>query len=142
MGYLSITVNNKLLQILVIVIFLDTIFGILRALREKKINSTIGIDGIIRKTGMLICILFLLMIDFIIDLDLIGFIPSELKEIMDIGKIGISDLFNLLFIIFEILSILKNMIKCKLPIPKKFQKFLENIMKEFTNEMEVNNNAK
>lgn len=141
MGYLIITINNKLLQILVIVIFLDTIFGILRALREKKINSTIGIDGIIRKTGMIICIIFLLMIDYIINVDLIGFIPEEIKEVMQFKKLGISDLFNLLFIVFEMLSILKNMILCKLPIPKKFQKFLEDIMQNFTGEMEVNKNG-
>ena len=42
-----------------------------------------------------------------------------------------------LFIVFEILSVFKNMIKCKLPIPKKFQKKLEEIFKEFTGEMDT-----
>ena len=51
--------NSKSTKILIIVIALDTIFGILRALKEKELNSCIGIDGLIRKTGMLITIFFL-----------------------------------------------------------------------------------
>ena len=133
--YLSILINSDDLKILGIVITLDTIFGILRAIKEKSLNSCIGIDGIIRKVGMLISIIFLMAIDTIIHLDLIGFIPDTVKEILNFGQVGIADLFMILFIVFEILSIFKNMILCKLPIPKKLQQFLENAMKEFTGEI-------
>ena len=133
--YLSILINSDGLKILGIVITLDTIFGILRAIKEKSLNSCIGIDGIIRKVGMLISIIFLMAIDTIIHLDLIGFIPDLIKEILNFGQVGIADLFMILFIAFEILSIFKNMILCKLPIPKKLQQFLENAMKEFTGEI-------
>ena len=127
--------NNDGMKVLIVVIALDLILGILRAIRERVINSCIGIDGMIRKVGMLIVIVFLTIIDTIIHLDLIGFIPETIKETLKLGKVGISSLFNILFIIFEILSIFKNMILCKLPIPKKFQLFLENVMKEFTGEI-------
>ena len=127
--------NNDGMKVLIVVIVLDLILGILRAIREKSINSCIGIDGMIRKVGMLIVIVFLTIIDSIIHLDLIGFIPETLRNSLKLGKVGISCLFNILFIIFEILSIFKNMILCKLPIPKKFQLFLENVMKEFTGEI-------
>lgn len=127
--------NNDGMKVLIVVIVLDLILGILRAIREKTINSCIGIDGMIRKVGMLIVIVFLTIIDTIIHLDLIGFIPETIKETLKLGKVGISSLFNILFIIFEILSIFKNMILCKLPIPKKLQLYLENIMKEFTGEI-------
>ena len=133
--YLSILINSDGLKILGIVITLDTIFGILRAIKEKSLNSCIGIDGIIRKVGMLISIIFLMAIDTIIHLDLIGFIPDSVKEICNFGQVGIADLFMILFIAFEILSIFKNMILCKLPIPKKLQQCLENAMKEFTGEI-------
>ena len=136
--YLSILINSDGLKILGIVITLDTIFGILRAIKEKSLNSCIGIDGIIRKVGMLISIIFLMAIDTIIHLDLIGFIPDLIKEILNFGQVGIADLFMILFIVFEILSIFKNMILCKLPIPKKLQQFLENAMKEFTGEIKEN----
>ena len=127
--------NNDGTKVLIVAIVLDLILGILRAIREKSINSCIGIDGMIRKVGMLIVIVFLTIIDSIIHLDLIGFIPETLRNSLKLGKVGISCLFNILFIIFEILSIFKNMILCKLPIPKKFQLFLENVMKEFTGEI-------
>lgn len=127
--------NNDGMKVLIVVIVLDLILGILRAIREKTINSCIGIDGMIRKVGMIIVIVFLTLIDTIIHLDLIGFIPETIKETLKLGKVGISSLFNILFIIFEILSIFKNMILCKLPIPKKLQVYLENIMKEFTGEI-------
>lgn len=127
--------NNDGMKVLIVAIVLDLILGILRAIREKTINSCIGIDGMIRKVGMLIVIVFLTIIDTIIHLDLIGFIPETIKETLKLGKVGISSLFNILFIIFEILSIFKNMILCKLPIPKKLQVYLENIMKEFTGEI-------
>ena len=135
MNFLYSLINNDGVKLLIIVIVLDTIFGILRAIKEKSLNSCIGIDGIIRKTGMLISIIFLALIDSIVNIDLIGFIPENIKNVLQFGKVGISDIFNLLFIIFEILSIFKNMILCKLPIPKKLQEFLENAMKEMTGEI-------
>lgn len=135
MEFFNNLLNNDGVKILCIVIVLDTIFGILRAIKERSVNSAIGIDGIIRKVGMLVAIFFLALIDLIINLDLIGFIPEPLKNYLSLGHVGICDIFDILFIVFEILSIFKNMILCKLPIPVKFQEFLENIMKEFTGEI-------
>lgn len=136
MEYLQNLLNNDGFKILIIVVVLDTIFGILRAIKEKKVNSAIGIDGIIRKIGMIIAITFLSIIDNIVHVDLIGFIPENVKQILNFSSVGISDLFNVLFIIFEILSVFKNMILCNLPIPKRLQEFLENAMKEFTGEIQ------
>lgn len=131
-------INNDYVRVLCTVIMLDTILGFLRSLREKQTNSTIGIDGIIRKVAMICCIIFLSVIDSIVKIDLIGFIPEELKNYLKLKTIGISGLFNVLFIIFEFLSIMKNAILCKLPIPKKLQEFLEVVMKEFTGEIREN----
>ena len=136
MEFFKLLLNNDGVKILCIVIVLDTIFGILRAIKERSVNSAIGIDGIIRKVGMLIAIFFLSLIDTIVNIDLIGFIPETVKTILNLGQVGVRDVFNILFIVFEILSIFKNMILCKLPIPAKFQEFLENIMKEFTGEIQ------
>lgn len=128
-------INNRLLKVLVVMLALDTIFGILRALREKKINSGIGIDGMIRKVGMIISIFFFILVDVILEVNLIGFIPETLRSYIHIEQVGVAFLFNVLFIVFEALSVLKNMIRCKLPIPKKLQKWLEKILKEFTTEL-------
>lgn len=133
--YYEIMVHNKGVQLLVIFIVLDVIFGILRAIKEGKLNSTIGIDGIIRKVGMIITICFCILVDIIVQVDLIGFIPESVKSVLGLSKIGVSMIFNILYIIFEILSIFKNMYRCKLPLPKKLKTYLEKMLKEFTSEI-------
>lgn len=133
--FIKLNICNKSFKILMLVIILDTIFGILRALKEKNLNSTIGIDGIVRKVGMLISIVFLNIIDNLTSIDFLGFIPDSVKEFIHMQRVGVASLFNILFIIFEGLSVLKNMIKCKIPIPKKVKVYLEKILKEFTSEI-------
>ena len=133
--YYEIMVHNKGVELLVIFIVLDVIFGVLRAIKEGKLNSAIGIDGIIRKVGMIITICFCILVDTIVSVDLIGFIPENVKNDLGLSKIGVSMIFNILYIIFEILSIFKNMYKCKLPLPKKLKVYLEKILKEFTSEI-------
>lgn len=135
-SYLIGLSSDKSIQLLVIVIVLDVVFGILRAIKEHETNSTIGINGIIRKVGMIITIIFCFIIDEIVDVDLTFFIPETLKEALNFSKFGITYLFNSLFIVFEFLSILKNMYKCNLPIPNKLKLVLEKILKEFTSEVE------
>ncbi len=138
MQYITNLINNDQFKVLIIVIVLDTILGILRAIRQKKINSTIGIDGIIRKVAMIFSIFFLSLIDNIVEIDLISFIPSNVKEVLHLSKIGASSLFSILFVVFEILSVLKNMVLCKLPIPKKLQAIFEKLMKDLTDEIKEN----
>ena len=133
--YYEIMVHNKGVQLLSIFIILDVIFGVLRAIKEGKLNSTIGIDGIIRKVGMIITISVSILIDMIVRVDLIGFIPENVKDVLGLSKVGVSMIFNILYIIFEILSIFKNMYRCKLPLPKKLKVFLEKMLKEFTSEI-------
>ena len=118
--------NSNGFKILLVTICLDCIFGILRAIKQRKLNSSIGIDGIIRKCGM---------IDYMIDLDFLAFVPNIIKEYFHFEQFGIGSLFALLFIIFEALSVLKNMVICKLPIPKKLQAYLEKALSEFTSEI-------
>lgn len=133
--FLKMLYNNQNIKTLIIFIVFDVIFGVLRALKEKKLNSCIGIDGIIRKVGMIITIIICIVIDKMINIDLIAFIPVEVKNYINIDKVGLAFLFNVLYIVFEMLSVFKNMIKCKLPLPKKLKSLLEKILKEFTSEM-------
>lgn len=132
---MQILVQNKVIQVMVIFIVLDVIFGILRSIKEHKTNSTIGIDGIIRKIAMMFTIACCIVLDFIVEIDLIGFLPMEIKEYINIERIGTSNLFAFLYCIFEVLSIFKNMYKIGVPLPIKLKKLLEKILKEFTNEI-------
>lgn len=139
MQFFNILYESKELKVLLICVLLDTIFGVLRAIKQRKLNSNIGIDGLIRKFGMTISVIFFMLIDYIVKLNLIGFIPEEVRKAVGIESIGISGLFLYLFIIYEALSILKNMILCKIPIPKKLQKVLKELFQKYTNELEKEN---
>lgn len=130
--------NTTGTKLLLLIIAMDITFGVIRAIKERKVNSTIGIDGMIRKVGMMTAMLFLIGIDLLIPFDLIGFIPEPVKDYLNFDRVGIDSLFSILFITFESLSVLKNMIKCELPIPKKLQDFLEKIMLEYTDELKNN----
>lgn len=136
MQFFHILYESSSLKVLLICVVLDSIFGVLRAIKEHKFNSNVGIDGLIRKFGMMISVIFFIAIDYITKFNVIGCIPEEIRSFLNVETIGISSLFLILFIIYEFLSIMKNMIKCKLPIPKKFQSFLERLFKKYTEELE------
>lgn len=133
--YFQDLISNSCFKLLIIFVVFDVCFGILRAIRERKINSCIGIDGMIRKSGMILASLFLFLIDRIINLNLIGFIPDSFLNLVGISEVGIGEFFGILFIIFESLSVLKNMYKCKLPIPKKLNEWLEKVLTDLTKEI-------
>lgn len=135
---MEILVQNKVIQVMVVFIVLDVIFGILRSIKQHKTNSTIGIDGIVRKVAMMFTIACCIVLDYIVEIDLIGFIPEQVKSYINIGRIGTSDLFAFLYCIFEVLSIFKNMMKLGVPLPMKLKNFLEKLLKEFTNEVKEN----
>ena len=127
--------ENSNIKLLLVFIVFDIIFGILRAIKERKLNSTIGIDGMIRKSAMILSDCFLFIIDKIINLNFVGFVPEEILSFLNLKFVGIGDLFNILFLLFESLSVLKNMYRCKLPIPKKLEKAVEKLLIEFTEEV-------
>ena len=124
------------MKVLIILTVLDVFFGILRAIKDKDTNSTFGINGLIRKTGMLVSVIILLLLDAVVSLNFIGFLPKEILSYMPIEFVGISTLFSIMFVIFEALSVLKNMYKCGLPIPRKLQVLLKRLLKEFTSEVD------
>lgn len=132
---MEILVKNKVLQVMAIFIVFDVIFGVLRSIKQRKTNSSIGIDGIVRKCAMLFTIAGCIILDNIVKIDLIGFIPIEVKDVLNLGRVGISELFAILYCIFEILSIFKNMYKIGIPLPIKLKNLLEKLLKEFTEEV-------
>ena len=134
---MNIFMNNKILQVLIIFVVLDTTFGFLRSVKERKTNSTIGIDGIIRKCSILFSIVCCIVFDFLIDINLISFIPKDITNSLNLGKVGIAEVFGFLYCIFELLSIFKNMHKLGIPLPIKLKNFLEKLLEEFTEEVKV-----
>lgn len=118
MEFINMATNNKVIELVVLAIVFDTIFGVLRAVREKKFNSCAGIDGAIRKVGMLISLVFMLAIDMLIKVNLIGFIPEAARNQLGLTSVGVAEFFALLYIAYEVVSIFKNMALCGLPVKK------------------------
>jgi toxin secretion/phage lysis holin len=103
--FIEAAAHNKIIQLVVLAIVCDTVFGVLRAIKEKKFNSCAGIDGAIRKVGMLISLVFMLAIDVLIKINLIGFIPEQARTYLGLDTVGVAEFFALLYIAYEAVSI-------------------------------------
>lgn len=126
-------------KLLIYAVLLDTILGVLRAIKEHKFNSCVGIDGAIRKVAMILSVVFLMLIDSIVNINFLFMIPKDYIQYIGIDKMGVCELFCLLFVLYEIVSILKNMTLCGLPVPAKVktyvQRFLDNMTEELPEEV-------
>lgn len=121
--------------ILLYAVILDTVLGVLRAIKEHKFNSCVGIDGAIRKIAMLFSVLFLIFVDSMVNVDFLFMIPEEYLQYIGISKMGICELFCLLFILYEIVSILKNMTLCGLPVPTRIKRLIQKFLDDMTEEL-------
>lgn len=108
--------GNILFQLVVIMIVMDVVFGSLRAAKERSFNSSVGIDGGIRKIGMLISLVCLVFVDILCPVNLVGFLPETLREYIHMQDITVMEFFALLYIVYEVLSVLKNMTLSGLPV--------------------------
>lgn len=122
-------------KILLWAVILDTILGVLRAVKEHKFNSSAGIDGAIRKTAMTLSVVFLMFIDSIVHFNFLFIIPKEYLQQIGIEQIGICDVFCMLFIMYEAISILKNMTLCGLPVPARIKIWIQKFLDDMTDEL-------
>lgn len=101
------------LKTLLILIVLDYITGVCKAIVNKKINSLIGLKGIIKKVGYLVVVALSVLLDGVIG---------------DTG--AIRNLVIYFFVANEGISILENWGAMGLPLPKKVFEVLEQIKTE------------
>ena len=127
--------SNSFVKILLIAVALDTILGVLRAIKEHKFNSCVGIDGAIRKAGMLLSVCFLMATDVIMHIYVLSMVPEAYVQLLGIDKMGICEFFSLLFILYELVSILKNMTLCGLPVPTKIKRWIQKFLDDMTEEL-------
>lgn len=130
-GYLT----DSLISLLMILCFFDVMLGILTAIRKGDVNSTIGLNGIVRKIVIIVSLLFLHMIDILCGVNLISFFPQNIKDwiqsTLQINTVGIAGLFGTYIILFELLSILKNWEDAtNIKIPQKLKRLLGKISSE------------
>ena len=117
--------GNSFFRILLIAVTLDTILGVLRAIKEHKFNSCVGIDGAIRKSALLLSVCLLMAVDVILNINVLFMVPQDYIELLGIHKLGICEFFSIIFILYEIVSVLKNMTLCGLPVPAKIKRWVQ-----------------
>lgn len=139
-NYIDSLSTNPFVKMVVIAIVLDTVLGLLRAIKEHDFNSTIGIDGGIRKAAMLVSALALGVVDTMIHINLLFLVPQKYIEMIGITKLGLCEFFALLFTLYECASILKNMVLCGLPVPKRIKDFISKFLIAMTDEMPKQDN--
>lgn len=137
--------SHQIIVVMAVVIIFDLFMGVLRSVKEKKTNSSIGIDGMLRKVGMIGCLSFLVLLDFFMRINIIGWLPEQVLNIFKtfgIENVGVSDVFALLFIVFELLSVIKNWTLLGLPMFKGVNEWIINFLETFTDEMPTTNKNK
>lgn len=90
--------------------------------------------GYIEYKEALISLVFMLAIDVLIKINLIGFIPEQARTYLGLDTVGVAEFFALLYIAYEVVSIFKNMALCGLPVKKVWEKVREFLAK-YTDEL-------
>lgn len=126
--------NSKCIKLVVLMIVFDTILGLLRAIKERKLNSNLGINGAIRKIAMLASVTMLVVLDMLLNINIVAYVPEEILRVIRIHKIGLCEFFSILFALYEAISVMKNMVLCDLPVSKKLQKKAQKFLEEMTDE--------
>lgn len=98
------------LQTLILVMILDYITGVFKAIKKKKLNSKTGIWGIIKKFGYLIIVALAVIMD---------------KIVGDTGAIRTMVIY--FFVANDGISILENWGQMGLPLPQKLHEVLEQL---------------
>ena len=138
--YFSAMSHSLFVRLLFVAICADMVFGSLRAVKYRCWNSAVGIDGGIRKIGMVASVMLLSLMDLILPVNVIGWVAPSVADVLSRGgvaKIGITELFALLFILYELTSVLKNMLLCGIPVPNGIRKRVAGFLENMTDETNV-----
>lgn len=127
--------NNVIFKVLILAVFLDTFLGSVRAIKLRKWNSTFGINGVLRKIAIVGSCIFLIIIDSMLSIDMLFFIPKNVVKVFGVSNVGIFDFFGILYILYEVTSIMKNMVLCGMPVPNKIRSFMEKLLNDMTQEI-------
>lgn len=135
-NYLTSMQNNTIVVLIVVMIVFDTALGCIRAVKNKELNSSFGIEGGIRKACMVASIAFLGLIDMLLNINLVGCIPEDYLAVLGgLSKIGCMEFFGILYFLYEGLSVLKNMYSVGIPMPHWLQAGMEKLLTDMTKEM-------
>ena len=129
--------GNLFVMLVLLAIAMDTFLGALRAFKYHKWNSSVGIDGGLRKVAMLGSVFFLILVDMLLNLNVLGWVGVEMQRslaVIGVTNLGIAEFFCLFYILYESTSIMKNMLLCGLPCPRGLKEKLAHWLADMTEE--------
>lgn len=85
---------------------------------------------------MVCSILCLSLADGVMNFNLLGFVPENVLQAMNLQRAGLSEMFGVMFILYEATSILKNMAIIDMPVSKKLNKKIQEWLKKMTSELD------
>lgn len=138
--YTKTLYGNLFVWMVLICVAADTVFGCLRAIRFRCWNSSVGIDGGIRKVTMVLSVVFLALVDQLVGMDLMIWLPESVAQPLQtigIHAIGLAEFFALVYILYEASSILKNLLLCGVPLWAGLQEKLAAWVDDMTDESSV-----
>ena len=97
---------------LAIVMLLDYITGVISAIYKKKVNSKIGFKGILKKSLYFIVIILATLLDTLLNQNVIRYVVIYF------------------FVANDGISIVENIAKCNVKLPKKLLEILEQLKNE------------
>ena len=97
---------------LAIVMLLDYITGVISAIYKKKVNSKIGFNGILKKSLYFIVIILATLLDTLLNQNVIRYVVIYF------------------FVANDGISIIENIGKCNVKLPKKLLEILEQLKNE------------
>lgn len=99
------------LKILIILMIIDYTTGVMSGCINKKLNSNVGFNGILRKATILLVLIVSVLLD----------------RLLNQGTWVFRTVVAYFYVANESLSILENCGKCGVPLPKKLLKALEQL---------------
>ena len=139
-AYLQALGHNIFVVLVVVCVAADMLFGCIRAMKYHCWNSAVGIDGGIRKVTMLLSVAFLALIDQMVGVNLISWLPEDTTAFLDkfgVKALGLAEFFSVAYILFEAVSILKNWMLCGVWVPAGIKDKLAAWLDEMTDESSI-----
>ena len=138
-NYLHTLTGNLFVRLVLWCVVLDTALGCLRA-----VNSSVGIDGGIRKVAMVLSVLFLVLVDDMVGVDVLAWANADTRAVltsMGIKSLGLAEFFCVVYVLYEATSIMKNMMLCGLPLPAGLREKVAKFLDTMTDETAINMQA-
>ncbi|MGL4338442.1 MAG: phage holin family protein [Turicibacter sp.] len=127
----------KILMLMALLVMIDFMTGYTRAYMKRELNSSVGLDGLIRKGMICFAMMGFIVFDYIASFNLISMLPEAVREWLqssDVIQMGLSDIMGIGIILQEMTSILENLHQLGLPLPRFVTYRIQRIKESYLNE--------